>query len=274
MVTEVASEYLVGRHDPKNVTAKYARKALVAQMYNRYKYGSTLSEIGREFGLSGERVRQLINDGGYEVMPLSERRMNGSISRSAEIIAAYKRLGTVEDAARAFGIPPDHVKEILNTKSPDKELRRKYAKHINSRPRRYTDRQILDAIRAAAKVEGEPLARVRYSIIASTHGFPAELTILRAFGTWQDACERAGVKTNAARGTPKGMRTLGKADFDAALQACEQEIGLVPCLREYNEWRDGRKDIPSSMSIIVKFGKEDRAAWSAALRSAFPDDPC
>jgi predicted transcriptional regulator len=274
MVPEVASEYLVGRHDSKNVTAKYARKALVAQMYNRYKYGGTLSEIGREFGISGERVRQLINAGGYETMLLAERRMNASRARSAEIIAAYKRLGSVEDAARAVGIPPDHVKEILNTQSPDNELQRKYAKHINSRPRKYTDRQIIEAIRNAAKVTGEPLARVRYSVIASTHGFPAELTILRAFGTWQEACERAGVKTNAARGTPKGLRTFGKADCDAALQACEQEIGSVPSLREYNEWRDGRKDVPSSMTITVKFAAEDRAAWSAALRSAFPDDPC
>lgn len=251
----------------RNVGEKHARKVLIAKMFNAYKYGATLEELGREYGISGERVRQLMKQEGFESLSLAERRLNGARLRSREVIAAYRGTGNVNRCAEILGMRAEHVRVVLDEADPDKGLRRRYAGIDAPDNRWYDNYEILDAIRTAAKECGEPLSKGDYLKVAGRQGLPAELTILRAFGSWAEACKEAGVRSHAVR--LRSERVYSDADCVDALRACWEDLERIPTLKEYAQWREGRS-VPSSLTITLRLGGKG-CGWTAALRTAFPD---
>lgn len=253
---------------PRNIGEKHARRVLIAQMFNAYKYGATLEELGEQYGISGERVRQLLKKEGYEPMSLSERRLNGARLRSREVLAAYRGTGSVARCAEILEMRAEHVRVVLDEADPDKGLRRRYSGIDAPSMRWYDNYEILDAIRTAAKESGEPLSKNAYLRVASREGLPAELTILRAFGSWSEACREAGVRSHAAR--LPSQRVYSDADCVDALRACWEDVGRIPTLREYANWREGR-GVPSALTITLRLGGQG-CGWTAALNRAFPED--
>lgn len=244
--------------------------AQIHEMHEAFEGGATLRELGDVYGISYERVRQLFVDAGLP----TERPKRQTVGRYASEVSAweqkdkiwalYQRFGTVEDVAYRTGIPRTYISRIVGEMPLRQIYRRKGESHS------YERSQIIEALREAAKVCGEPLTIPAYRSEASKRGWPADLTVIRAFdvngdsGTWEKACEAAGVKANPSEGPRKGSITA--QECIGALRESREALGHVPSYEQYVKWaRENKK--PSGPTVRVKVGP-----WRKALKQAFEDE--
>ena len=163
--------------------------------------GLTLDQIGQEFGLTREAVRQVIQR--HDGPPASS-------VRSKKLSAKQAKTRSISRQIRRYienhpGCSPD---EICNSIDADNEL---VISLIPSDLRRFVvfERQVaessdaqeaaLDGIRAAATYEW-PLSSVRFDelIRLGEISAPSSVRVTQLFGTWSSACEAAGVESLVA----------------------------------------------------------------------------
>lgn len=234
-------------------------------MHKRYEDGSTLRELGDQHGITYERVRQLFNEFGFDTQKQHKRLTIASYQqkfeaweREDEIHDLYKELGTVEAVAHRIELPRQAVAPVL----AGMELRQLYRRRGASPA--YKKEFIKASLRKAAKRTGEPLTIPAYRKIAPEMGLPADLTIIKAFGSWQVACEAAGVKVNPAEGPRRGSITSEQCI--EAIRECAKDLGRVPSYEKYSKWARAHKK-PSGPTVRVKIGP-----WSKALLQAFGEE--
>src|SRR3954468_14463002 len=112
--------------------------------------------------------------------------------RKDEIVDLYKRLGTVEAVVEQTGLLRPAVASVLS----DMELRHLYRRRGEAAM--YDKDYLIDCLKMAAEICGEPLTRPAYRKIAPSYDLPADQTIIRHLGKWNQACAAAGVKANPA----------------------------------------------------------------------------
>lgn len=244
-------------------TAEWPHEEVV-KMHERYMDGATLRELGEENGITYERIRQIFRK--HDLPTRKAKRQSvarqsqklAAQDRRDEIFKAYKRLGTVEAVVEELGLPRQFVAPILS----EMELRQLYRRKGRAV---HTDVNfILDCLKRAAEICGEPLTIPAYRSIAPENGFVADLTVVNAFGSWQNACEAAGVRANPAEGPRKGAYTV--EDCLNSLRQCADELGRIPSYETYSGWAKGKKR-PSGPTIRVKV-----RSWRNALLLAFDED--
>jgi D-serine deaminase-like pyridoxal phosphate-dependent protein len=67
---------------------------------------------------------------------------------------------------------------------------------------RYSDDDLLGALRAAAAAEGQPLSVTAYARHQQAHGGPASARVIQRLGSWNEALVAAGLQTRAGHGSP------------------------------------------------------------------------
>lgn len=221
-----------------------------------------LDIVGHQFGISRERVRQLFEQ---EHLPTRERGAKSSTSalknlaeaekRHDEIIKTYKEVGNVEDVAAAFQLPPIYISRIVDTI----KLRELYRRRGRAEPKSEDDME--EALRRAADAQGEPLTIPAYRKVAKALMLPADRTLVKHYGTFQAACEKAGVKCNPARGPRK--KSITKGQCIEAVRECHRQLGKRPSYAEYTAWAKNEGK-PSGPTVRAKCG-----SWGAAYRAAF-----
>lgn len=236
-------------------------RAHVHAMHKAYLGGATLRELGKANGVSYERIRQLFGDEGLP----TERAKRQTVARYAHEVAAWQRKeeiwelyrehGTVEAVVEKTEIPRLYVARVI----ADMPLRQVYRRKGENKS--YERSQIVESLRAAAKVCGEPLTIPAYRKEAPKQGWPADLTVIRAFGTWEDACKASRVKANPSEGPRKGSYTAD--DCISAVRICAAELDHVPNYEQYVQWARANRQ-PSGATVRVKVGP-----WREALKLAF-----
>ncbi len=78
------------------------------------------------------------------------------------------------------------------------------------RPQFWSDEDILAALVLVAELSGGRVTFARYCVIGRRHGLPSGQTVLKRFGTWREACARAGVQAGKSGRVP-GKRTSSGA---------------------------------------------------------------
>lgn len=110
---------------------------------------------------------------------------------------------------------------------------------------RYTDEQILECLRAAAVGSDGPLTVTAYDAWRAQHGGPSGIGIIRRFGKWHEACERAGVEatstTKKPSFTPEAV-VAAVATYLADPEATGSYSGYVA-------WVRGRDGMPSGPTV-------------------------
>lgn len=176
----------------------------------------------------------------------------------------YREHGTIDAVAEALEVPRSDVSAIIN----EMPLRQLYRRRGSPTP--VYDRDTLSmALKEAAEVCGEPLTLPAYHKVAPDYGWPAALTVTKEFGTWQAACEYAGVKANPATGPRKGSYTA--QDCLVALRVCRTDLiqkGEIPedgapSYERYCKWARANQQ-PSGPTVRNKVG-----AWREAIKLAF-----
>lgn len=85
----------------------------INEMVAAYEAGGTLKEIGQQYSVSSEAVRQRLLAAGVETRSISRAKEIKRAQRDAEIIQLYRSGETIPQIAERFGIGPGAIKQRL-----------------------------------------------------------------------------------------------------------------------------------------------------------------
>ena len=129
----------------------------------------------------------------------------------------------------------------------------------HSRPR-FTDAEVLEALRAAAAVQGDPLSVDRYDAHQRAHGGPTSVRIIQRLGGWNAACRAAGLRTNAGRASYARRWTREQVLEHVAAYLAEGGSGSYA---GYAAWAKEAAGAPSGQTVRNLFD-----GWAAAKAAA------
>lgn len=126
----------------------------------------------------------------------------------------------------------------------------------------WQDGDLLDALRCYHREHPDrPVTIPGYKRWYRQAGMPAEATITTRFGSWNRACERAGVPHGRSR--RESYSRTGPQECVRVVALCEQALGWPPTVDAYTAWRDQRRAFPSASLIPIRCG-----SWNAAVTAA------
>lgn len=129
---------------------------------------------------------------------------------------------------------------------------------------KYSDEQLIAALRQVAQIVGEPMSRERYEAVQQGQdlGLPMWLTISKRFGTWNEACTRAGLQVNAQHtGRPATWNPESVAQAVARFLNDPEATGAS--YDAYTAWSRERDDAPSGPTVRNVLG-----TWNNAKNAA------
>jgi hypothetical protein len=241
--------------------------------------GETLAEIGTRFGVTRERVRQVLEKAysrvsmnpifeGKSLSIFLDERKKSEHQVGVELIETKIRNflnvnpGTkYEDLETALGLDLDTVKSHIGYQASKFVFQEQWSGAIDPE---YSDEFIIGAIKMAAAIRS-PLSAPMYENLVErglVRG-PKSQTIAKRFGTWSNACLHAGVMfVRSVRG--EYARTWNEVEILEYLidflKNKEFGVGVL----EYDGWRSKhRTDAPSSAHIRNIFG-----SWIDAKNNA------
>jgi hypothetical protein len=236
----------------------------VERLAERRKEGETLAAIGDEYGVTRERVRQILVEN-YDTTFATDA-VEGRAREREKAVEEWrdKLLDEVEQGAvltreRVVKECPVYVRSV-------EEVMGEYAWAVpfdQAHTPKYTDDEILDALRGVWKkhVAPAPLSRALYD----THRLPTDpsgVRITQRYG-WLDACKRAGVAH--AEPTRKHYRALSREAAIEWMTAFLVNNDEPLSASAYDEWAR-EVGAPSMGSIRNVLG-----SWNAARAIATPN---
>lgn len=115
----------------------------------------------------------------------------------------------------------------------------------------YSDDRLAADLAAAAAELGEPLTAASYDAWQRERDAASPALLIRRFGSWKQACARAGVATNKTRST---TRRWSDEDVVAIVADYLAEPGSTGSFADYTAWARGRADTPSGATLRQRFG--------------------
>lgn len=246
-------------------TPGHKRAAAAHAMYER---GATLEAVGRTFGLSRERVRQIFRDHGLPVRSVSDthalQRALQSGQHANRIKERYRELRDVDAVAQELGLPKTLVAEIvLDAFTPAERRKPKNAK------KKYSNEELIEFLQAASNALGGVLSAQGYTDYArgrktpDSRPWPTHQTHALRFGSWRAAVKAAGLAANPA--SPIAGQTIFEDGHCIdALRAAARALGRAPTADEYDEFaRASHGALPSQATVRHRLGR-----WYQALERA------
>ena len=115
----------------------------------------------------------------------------------------------------------------------------------------YSDEQLLASIAAAAAELGEPLTAGTYDAWQRGRGDAGSPTlVIRRFGSWIEACTRAGVATNKTRST---SRRWTDDEVVGIVAAYLRSPGSTGSYADYSAWARTQDGVPSGATLRQRF---------------------
>lgn len=165
-------------------------------MESRRREGATLEVIGDEFGVTRERVRQILADSGLDKnMASTVKRQRACDARATTLTTVIEHVRenphhTWAQIAVALGVEERPLRALSTSR-----LARLVSQRRGWKAETFTDEQVYAAIRTAAAIHGEPLSVNMYAAVVDSgeaYG-PSKARILQRYRFWSSACEAAGV---------------------------------------------------------------------------------
>ncbi|HEV7806236.1 MAG TPA: sigma factor-like helix-turn-helix DNA-binding protein [Solirubrobacteraceae bacterium] len=236
----------------------------IVQIRTLREAGYSLDEIAARFGITRERVRQILRAHGAPDSELvaEARRQRAALlaeSRVDELLALWRAGHEPGSAASALGLQTAACKSTIARFATDVDKAARRASMSGARGgQTYSDREIIFALRAV----GAALARVpsakEYALLARGLELPSLPTVLSRMGGWSRAVEAAGMTPVASSSAAARQRRWTDGACWAALRRVVDELGEVPTVVSYERHAAGREDLPSAATVRNRLGR-----WSA-----------
>jgi Homing endonuclease associated repeat/Sigma-70, region 4/helix-turn-helix, Psq domain len=193
-------------------------------MFSRYQGGATLQEVGDEFGVTRERVRQILKAAGYSTEEARKTLARTTrCSREEEAVTRLHGGATIQSVAQSLDMTVSAVRALAKKFAPSaSEDLRKGSRVPNGY---WTKERILDAIRAWADTYGSPPHATDWNVAALRARdykereerflsglWPHLTTVQSKFGNWNQAIEAAGLE-------PTPVSSYGRPGDDAEIVA-------------------------------------------------------
>jgi len=246
-----------------------------AEMVERRRRGQTLEEIGRYFGLTRERVRQIIK----EIDPTLVAREVGKIKRNVraekakntrnkirkQIYGEWDSLNhlTVTEIGIKLQIPEALIKDALSKTRlailEGNEVR------DNAKMLQFTDAQIKKALREAAAY-GTPVTTKKYDSLLKSGKIngPSVPRLTQRFGGWTAACEFAKVQPGQAIRT-YSREWSNKKLFEILVEFLADPSTESPTFVSFDKWLRTKDGYPSAQTVRNNLG-DWRVIKADALR--------
>lgn len=248
--------------------------------------GLTLDAIGKEYGVTRERIRQIIKrlinkaetfpdvsilnlenlleqrlDSLKNAPKLSELNNRSEIDLKARLIINTRPGIKIDDLSALLMIESKYLYSVLN-KNTKKFI---YTdEKVNSNSSNFTDDEILEALRLAEAFES-PVNRNLYDDLVSRGLIkgPGSQTVMKRFSTWNKACQLADVNYNES--VRDSYETLWTKDemLDYVIEfLTNRSFGVG--INSYDEWRiETLSNAPSGAHLRNNFD-----TWINAKNSA------
>jgi hypothetical protein len=218
--------------------------------------GKSLEEIGEKFGITRERVRQILVKAGapsfQEVKALRESIRADKleeVKNSAIQIASQHPNKTLDEIADELQVSPVELRRIMTSQ----ELNL-FARPLRTGVQKWSDQEIIETLREAATLEF-PLTVNAYSKLIED-GFlkgPSAARISQRFRSWQAACDLANVEAGS-RTRPLDLSRWTDDDLYAAVIDYLQLPQSTGAATDYDSWAYGQDDVPSMGTLRNRLG--------------------
>lgn len=225
--------------------------------------GFSLQEIGRIFGVTRERARQIIRDAdgpdSDEAAEARRRRVSeerDELREQALELAGAEPGRTIEETAELLEVSEAMLRSALGDDAKRYFLTRQPSARV------FSDQAILAHLREAERQAGSPLTVRAYESVRGSFGGASAPLVLQRFGTWREACEEAGVEPGRSVRRDYRRRWTEAEMIEAVAEYLEQD-GARGSFADYERWARATDGIPSGQTIRTQFG-----TWSKAKSEA------
>jgi hypothetical protein len=231
------------------------------EMFELRAAGWTLRQIGERYGISRQRVDEIVRDrGGPELPDVIAARRAGEAKimqeRSEEIRQWWRAGLPIPAVAERLGLPAARVQRAIDTVlTPIDRAHRNRSIVMRTRTPRYSDEQLIAGVQEVANRIGRTPTQEEYRAHAHELGLASILTLGKRFGGWQAAVVAAGQEP-LAHGRGRGSRRIW--DTEACWRALERvadQLGNPPRFHSYVVLSTGRPDLPSGPTVRNQLGR-------------------
>jgi len=227
--------------------------------------GKSLEEIGEKFGVTRERVRQILLKSGApsfsEVKALRESIRADKLEEIKSL--AIKRVAehpfkTIDEIAEELEVSGIELKRIMTPQESNL-----FARPLRSGAQKWSDQEIIEVLKEAATLEF-PLTVKSYSKLLED-GFlkgPSAGRIAQRFRSWQTACDLAGVEAGVRTRTLDISRWTDDDLYVAVIHYLKlpESSGAAT---DYDAWASTQDDVPSLGTLRNRLG-----AWNQIRNTA------
>lgn len=229
------------------------------EMAKQYVLGETLDAIGKDYDLTRERVRQLINLSGWKTSELrharkviadDERRQKTELDRDKVLKWSYANPGVAkQNAAEQLGLPVKVVSKLLGKRS------NLHSFHTaRERRQNWTDNDLIEILRQFHLATGSTVS-MDFEKWSMARGGPSRQTPTIRFGSWSAALEKADIE--------------GSYSVDRERQHSDEDLWAAVIeffsfdrnnysYDSFATWLSGSQGMPSAALIRVRLG----LSWS------------
>ena len=223
--------------------------------------GLSLDEVARRYGVSRERVRQILQVHGgparREVISARHRRAEEQLTAHAdELLALWRGGAQLRHAAVALGLPLTACRAAITRLATERDCVQRRASLASSRVivTTYSDADIIRAVRGlAAGLQRVPSA-ADYAPVGREPGYPSLATVINRMDGWSNAVRAAGLTEVATPERARARRWTEEACW-TALRRVAAELGEIPTIARYDRHATGRTGLPSSATLRNRLGR-------------------
>lgn len=227
---------------------RVAREVRVRQVRELREQGLPLREIAARLGIGTQMVHHYLSDPSGEKVRARKLKRHGAC---------------VDCGAKTFNsgsTPPKRCRSCHVEHERTLEYRRAAAERGTARVR-WTDEEILDAIRSTARdgVASKTVYEEAYAAVPRG-SMPSFALVAMRFGLRSHAVKAAGLTLSRRRGGPYANR-LTREGALLAVEECAADLGQLPSYRQYQEWAQAN-GAPCEATVRLRCG-----TWMAAIEA-------
>ena len=207
--------------------------------------GHTLQAIGDSLNLTREMIRLIVKANAGP--SASTVRVNREAKKQKQALDAFRDLGTadVETLAAHLDEKPGRVRQLLGKQA------KKLPKGRMNFEKIFSDEDLLTILRLSAEKIGGPLTCNAYRKLGIQ---PTVAIFIGRFGTWKDACDKAGVTPGRAMRS-NYTRAHSEEDMLAFVASYLADPRTNGSADGYEEWQRKVDGAPSLTLIRQRIGK-------------------